>query len=480
MIEPVSIPILLDLELEEEELDLSVEEAEEYAAQIGSLITISEVYGGLPSGGNSGDIIIKNSEEDYDASWYAPASVVEDGNGLPVTSDAVYDAVSVKYTKPSDGIPADDLAERAISSRIWWTNGQIIQRLTMKTILISQLNNNTPAPDEVPLVPRVGDIVVGPKSGVTDGVPRYLYIISGFFKGAPSGDLAILQDFALSDYNGAYIGPLKVSELQNDSGFGTYSKPSDGIPASDLASDVHLIPSGGTIGQVLKKISDNDWDIEWGGPIEDSTQIWWTDRVQYSTQDGVRTYWASKYTLRGKDGVVAAADDYVYGPHNSPLTTADPDALFVIDRIQGSYAYLTFVCSIKGTDGVGVPSGGTTGQVLKKASGTDYDTEWANESAPITSVNGQTGAVVLNASDVGAGTYSKPSGGIPASDLASDVHLIPAGGTVGQLIMKKSAGDYDIEWVSPANTAEQDNTLPITSAGVYMEIGNINALLSTI
>lgn len=33
-----------------------------------------------------------------------------------------------------------------------------------------------------------------------------------------------------------------------------------------------------------------------------------------------------------------------------------------------------------GTPGVGVPSGGTTGQVLKKASGTDYDTEWADES----------------------------------------------------------------------------------------------------
>jgi len=33
-----------------------------------------------------------------------------------------------------------------------------------------------------------------------------------------------------------------------------------------------------------------------------------------------------------------------------------------------------------GQDGVGVPPGGTTGQVLKKKSGTDYDTEWANES----------------------------------------------------------------------------------------------------
>lgn len=40
---------------------------------------------------------------------------------------------------------------------------------------------------------------------------------------------------------------------------------------------------------------------------------------------------------------------------------------------------------------------------------------------PVQSVNGKTGAVVLNASDVGAGTYSLPSGGIPASDLASAV-----------------------------------------------------------
>lgn len=32
-----------------------------------------------------------------------------------------------------------------------------------------------------------------------------------------------------------------------------------------------------------------------------------------------------------------------------------------------------------GTDGIGVPSGGSAGQVLKKASNEDYDTEWADE-----------------------------------------------------------------------------------------------------
>ena len=114
-----------------------------------------------------------------------------------------------------------------------------------------------------------------------------------------------------------------------------------------------------------------------------------------------------------------------------------------------------------GKDGEGVPAGGTTGQVLAKKSGTDYDTEWVNQSSggtsdysslsnkpqingntltgnktaaqlglaassdipsvPVQSVNNKTGNVVLNASDVGAGTYSKPSGGIPKTDLASAV-----------------------------------------------------------
>lgn len=68
----------------------------------------------------------------------------------------------------------------------------------------------------------------------------------------------------------------------------------------------------------------------------------------------------------------------------------------------------------KGDTGAGVPEGGTAGQVLKKKNGTDYDTEWGN----------------LSASDVGA--YSKPSGGIPKTDLSSGVQEIldNAGGKV--------------------------------------------------
>lgn len=54
-----------------------------------------------------------------------------------------------------------------------------------------------------------------------------------------------------------------------------------------------------------------------------------------------------------------------------------------------------------GVDGVGVPAGGTTGQVLTKASGTNYDTTWTTV-APggVTSFNTRTGDVTLTSSDV--------------------------------------------------------------------------------
>lgn len=68
------------------------------------------------------------------------------------------------------------------------------------------------------------------------------------------------------------------------------------------------------------------------------------------------------------------------------------------------------------------PSGGIPASDLASAVQTSLGkADTALQSAPVTSVNSKTGAVTLTASDVGAGTYTKPSGGIPASDLAYSV-----------------------------------------------------------
>lgn len=72
---------------------------------------------------------------------------------------------------------------------------------------------------------------------------------------------------------------------------------------------------------------------------------------------------------------------------------------------------------IPGQDGVGLPTGGTSGQVPVKQSSTDFDIAWETPpAAPVTSVNGQTGVVVLDAGDVGA----DPSGS--AAQALSDAN----------------------------------------------------------
>src|SRR4051794_21347829 len=85
-----------------------------------------------------------------------------------------------------------------------------------------------------------------------------------------------------------------------------------------------------------------------------------------------------------------------------------PDARVTLtDLVDGTTVVIpgTKVTLFTGDAGPGVAPGGTTGQVLAKASGTSFDTEWVDAAAgggAVDSVNGHTGVVVLAASDVGA------------------------------------------------------------------------------
>ena len=62
--------------------------------------------------------------------------------------------------------------------------------------------------------------------------------------------------------------------------------------------------------------------------------------------------------------------------------------------------------------------------------------------------------------------------------LREIVAILPPGGEDNDLL--GMSDDGSLKWITPADKSEQDNTNPITSAAVYTEIGNINALLATI
>ena len=120
----------------------------------------------------------------------------------------------------------------------------------------------------------------------------------------------------------------------------------------------------------------------------------------------------------GEDGyspTVTVAE--ITGGHRVTITDAEGDHVFdVMDGTGGGggtsdYADLTNKPSIEGV----TLTGNKTAAQLGLAKSSDIP------SVPVQSVNGKTGAVTLTASDVGAGTYSKPSGGIPKTDLASAV-----------------------------------------------------------
>lgn len=64
---------------------------------------------------------------------------------------------------------------------------------------------------------------------------------------------------------------------------------------------------------------------------------------------------------------------------------------------------LKWVDQSAGGDTHGIPAGGIYGQVLTKKSSADFDAEWKTPgSSGVQSVNGESGAVVLTADDVGA------------------------------------------------------------------------------
>ena len=101
-----------------------------------------------------------------------------------------------------------------------------------------------------------------------------------------------------------------------------------------------------------------------------------------------------------------------------------------------------------------LPAGGADNQVLKKASGTDYDVEWAADEAG-SGGGGLTQSQVDARVRAGVKDYAEQgntANKIPEADLATAVtdQFVPDGGTTNQVLSKRSATDYDTQWVAAA------------------------------
>lgn len=124
-----------------------------------------------------------------------------------------------------------------------------------------------------------------------------------------------------------------------------------------------------------------------------------------------------------------------------------------------------------------VPSGGTSGQVLTKSSNSDYAVEWSTPTGAVSSVNGQTGAVVLDAADVGALPDDTV---IPSkvSQLQNDTGFI-TGITSGDVTSALGYTPYNSANPSGyVNSAQAASAAPVQS--VNGQTGNVSLSIPTV
>lgn len=169
----------------------------------------------------------------------------------------------------------------------------------------------------------------------------------------------------------------------------------DNIIAAVDDVDDKTPPAGGTTGQVLVKNSNADYDYKWaaggggGGDVTD-VQVAGTS-VLVNGVANVPMAGAAAFGVVKAELVATTSTETEYAAITANGIVARLPTIDIHDNLTLSPKALPDASTTaKGAmssadkaklDGLhGVPSGGTTGQVLKKSSGTDYAVEWANES----------------------------------------------------------------------------------------------------
>lgn len=119
----------------------------------------------------------------------------------------------------------------------------------------------------------------------------------------------------------------------------------------------------------------------------------------------------------------------------------------------------------QGPAGVGIPTGGLTGQILAKASNANYSTKWVNMISTALFDGGTAGQTLIKNSntdlDFSWGNIEVlPEGGTFGQALVKNssanfdagwksLHEIPNGGTTNQVLTKLSSDDQDVAWMNP-------------------------------
>lgn len=207
---------------------------------------------------------------------------------------------------------------------------------------------------------------------------------------------------AIHNITAADVNAIPITEKDANNGVATLNS-SGKIPSHQLPSYVDDVleygsfndfPATGENGKIYIALDTNK-TYRWSGSayveISESLALGETSSTAYRGDRGKTAYDHSQVT----DGS---------NPHNTTFANiaSKPTTISgygITDAFSGNYNDLTNKPTIPAA---GIPSGGNAGQVLKKASATDYDVHWVNDSETLPSAycttSGNTAAKKANCS----------------------------------------------------------------------------------
>ncbi len=238
--------------------------------------------------------------------------------------------------------------------------------------------------------------------------------------------------------------PTKTSDLTNDSGFGTYSKPTGGIPESDLSFDVKT------------KLNSREANII---------------TIDTENVDPLNPYKSSKTLEAIKNDFNQKIEQFVFYDNISyKLEKIITDngvekAVFQSTARLVSNVLTYYTCEIyEGNFGY---------------STADFHTYTVNNVSAVESVNGKTGAVVLNASDVGAQRPLIPGSGITIVESENgDIIQSDAVGGSGLVSFVEEKGGAPIAQFALNQSEDCEINVNDLNASLSTEVNNLEVSIS--
>lgn len=256
-----------------------------------------------------------------------------------------------------------------------------------------------------------------------------------------------------SNFDGRYSSlvekptiPTKTSDLTNDSGFGTYSKPTGGIPESDLSFDVKT------------KLNSRETNII---------------TIETENVDPLNPYRSSKTLEAIKNDFNQKIEQFVFYDNISYKL----EKIIIDNGVEKAVFYSTarlvndvltyYTCEIY------------AGNFGYSAADFHTHTYTVTGGGAVESVNGKTGAVVLNAEDVGAQRTLIAGSGITIVESENgDIIQSDAAGGSGTISFVDVAGGAPIASFTLNQTEDCEINVNDLNASLSTEVNNLRASLS--